>query len=406
MMKIAFVILIGLSVCCMGVMDLITLPDAVTSMGAMCLDGSPAAYYFKPASKKADETKWILFFQGGGWCYNENDCLGRTDTDRGSSKNMPPNLTILGMMNDDPEDNPDFYSWNHVVFAYCDGASFTGAAEEPVVVNNTKLYFRGYFNLQAIMKDLLTNRGMKWATEVLLSGESAGGLATYIHADQIGEMLPSSVKRYKAAPVSGLFLKQNNVNGEPVYENQMKNVFIMQNSSIGVDSRCLLSKSPMYMYLCMFASETARSLETPLFVMNSIYDGWSLRCIFTAEPLDPSSSMNGNCTAAPGWSDCIYSKECTSEQWNEFNTKWGDDYRTMLDKTSVFHNRGNGIYAYSCYYHDAEITGHWNKIKIDGVSIREAFTKWYRSTDEDADKHTYIDCKINGNFLCNPTCAN
>jgi len=389
----------------MGNMDLITLPDAVKSMGAMCLDGSPAAYYFRAATATENSTKWLLFLQGGGWCYNENDCLGRTETDRGSSKEMPSNLTIYGMLNDDPDDNPDFHSWNHVVFAYCDGASFTGYVEDPVIVDGKKLYFRGFRNLQAIMSDLLNNRGMKWATEVLLSGESAGGLAAYIHADQIGEMLPSSVKRYKAAPVSGVFLKHNNVNGEPVYENQLRYVFAMQNSSVGVDPHCLLAKSPMYMYLCMFASETIRSTQTPVFVLNSIYDAWSLRCIMTAEPVDPSSYENGNCTAAPGWEPCIDHTNCTKEQWNDFNTMWGDDFRTLIDKTDAFHNRGNGIYAYSCHYHDAEITGHWNKITIDGVSMRKAVTKWYYSKDEDAKKHTYIDCKIDGDFMCNPTCA-
>jgi len=374
-------------------------------MGAMCLDGSPAAYYFKPASKTEDATKWILFFQGGGWCYNELDCSVRATTYMGSSKLMDPTLVVGGMLNDNETDNPDFYSWNHVVFAYCDGASFTGDADEPVVVNGQKIYFRGFRNFQAIMADLLSQRGLDRASEVLLSGDSAGGLAAYIHVDQIAEMLPKTVKRYKAAPVSGLFMKHNNVVDEPVYENQLRYVFMMQNSSAGVDSHCLLAKSPMYMYLCMFGAETIRSTQTPVFVLNSIYDGWSLRCIMTAEPVDPSSTSNGNCTAVPGWSNCIYSGDCTKEQWDDFNTKWGDDYRVMLDKTEAFHNRGNGVFAYSCCYHDAEITGHWNKITVGGLTIRQALTRWYLSKDEDASLHTYIDCKIDGNFFCNPTCA-
>jgi len=347
-----------------------------------------------------------LVFQGGGWCYKEEDCLERTQSYLGSSNLMGKSAdwaqTILG---EDPVDNPDFYSWNHVIFAYCDGASFTGCADQPTIVNGKKLYFRGFYNLKAIIQDLLDNRGLNKATQVILAGESAGGLSTFIHADQIAEMLPSSVKRYKAAPVSGLFLKQNNVNGEPVYENELRYVFAMHNSSAGVDPHCLLAKSPMYMYLCMFGSETIRSTETPMFVFNSIYDAWSLRCIMTAEPVDPSSSSNGNCTAAPGWAPCINSLSCTQEQWDEINTKWGDDYRNMLEKTEAFHNRGNGIFAYSCYYHDAEITGHWNKIAVDGVTMREAMTKWYLSKDEDASLHTHYDCRINGNFLCNPTCA-
>lgn len=67
------------------------------------------------------------------------------------------------------------------------------------------------------------------STAVLLSGCSAGGLATYLHADYVRSLLPRSVKRFKAAPVSGFFLDHSNVDGTPVYPSQMKNVFLMQN---------------------------------------------------------------------------------------------------------------------------------------------------------------------------------
>jgi len=246
---------------------------------------------------------------------------------------------------------------------------------------------------------------MNRATEVIVSGGSAGGLSVFIHADQIGEMLPSSVKRYKAAPGSGLFLKHANVYDEPVFEDEMRHVFAMQNSSVGVDAHCLLAKSPMYMYTCLFASEAIRPIQTPMFVMNSIYDSWAASCIFTAEPEAPSATTpDGNCSAAPGWANCVNALSCTAEQWDEFNTKWGDDFRTVI-KSDGFQNRGNGLFAYSCYYHVAETTGHWNKIAINGVTLRQAFTKWYLSNDEDASKHTYVDCRIDGNFNCNPTCA-
>ena len=391
--------------CCRAEMKLITLPDAVTKMGARCLDGSPAAYYFRPASKPESMDKWVLFIQGGGWCYEEQDCLSRSATALGSSAAMPKTLSLGGILSEDPNVNSDFHSWNHVVFGYCDGASFSGAADEPIVVNNTKVYFRGLYNLKAIMQDLLDNHGLNKATQVLLSGDSAGGLATFIHADQIGEMLPNTVQRYKAAPFSGLFLRHDNVLGEPVYENQLRYVFMMQNCSVGVDPHCLLAKSPMYMHLCMFGEETIKSTQTPIFVMNSIYDAWCARCIMTAEPVDPSSSQNGNCSAVPGWDDCISHQTCTKEQWDMFNTKWGDDFRDVITKSDAFKNRGNGVFAYSCYYHVAEVTGYWNQISVNGVTMRQALTNWYFSNNEPASKHTYIDCKVKDDFHCNPTCS-
>ena len=37
------------------------LGDAANSMGAVCMDGTPAAYYFSPGTEK---NKWILYFEG------------------------------------------------------------------------------------------------------------------------------------------------------------------------------------------------------------------------------------------------------------------------------------------------------------------------------------------------------
>ena len=37
--------------------------------------------------------------------------------------------------------------------------------------------------------------------------------------------------------------------------------------------------------------------------------------------------------------------------------------------------------------------------------MREAFTKWYFSDNEPAQKHTYGDCSYTDGFYCNPTCA-
>jgi len=386
-------------------MRLITLPDAVKT-GARCLDGSAPAYYFRGASSSQNSTKWILYIQGGGWCYKNEACLSRASTNLGSSTKMATTMSMRGPLSEDAKENPDFASWNHVVLAYCDGGSFTGMRHDAVDVGGKKIYYRGYYNLKAIMNALLTQHGMNKATEVILTGGSAGGLATFIHADQIAAMLPKTVKRYKAAPFSGMFLRHVNVNNEVVYEQQLKQVFELQNSSYGVDVHCLVGKAEKDRHLCMFGQETIRHSITPMFVMNSMYDEWSLRCIMTAEPVRASSPANYNCTAAPGWARCVTNESCTATQWKELNTKWGDDYRTMINGNQGLKSAGNGLFAYSCHLHGAEVRDfHWTRLKVNGVSMRDAFIKWYLSKDEAASKHTYIGCKINGNFHCNPTCS-
>ena len=41
----------------------------------ICNDGSPSGYYIDYASLSSN--KWLIFQQGGGWCYNEDSCWTR-----------------------------------------------------------------------------------------------------------------------------------------------------------------------------------------------------------------------------------------------------------------------------------------------------------------------------------------
>ena len=275
-----------------------------------------------------------------------------------------------------------------------------------MTVGGKKIYYRGYYNLKAIIEALKTDHGMNKATEVILTGGSAGGAATFIHADQIASMLPNTVKRYKASPFSGMFLRHANVENRAVYETQLKHVFEMQNCTYGVDSHCIANKKAADRHLCMFGQENIKTTMTPMFVFNSMYDAWSLRCIMAAEPVAASSPQNYNCSAAPGWYNCVEQESCSATQFGELNTKWADDYRSMIKANTGLKNRGNGLYAYSCHQHGAEVKGdYWVKTKVNGVIMRDAFMKWYNSNNEVASSHTYTDCTINGNFYCNPTCA-
>jgi len=51
-----------------------------------------------------------------------------------------------GILSGDPVKNPYFYSWNRIFIKYCDGTGHQGFAEDPVIFNNSKIYFRGDAN--------------------------------------------------------------------------------------------------------------------------------------------------------------------------------------------------------------------------------------------------------------------
>jgi hypothetical protein len=53
---------------------------------AKCLDGTPAGYYYQPASRVEDSNKWVIYLAGGGECDTEAACKSQTTNALGSSK--------------------------------------------------------------------------------------------------------------------------------------------------------------------------------------------------------------------------------------------------------------------------------------------------------------------------------
>jgi len=89
-----------------------------------------------------------------------------------------------------------------VKLRYCDGGSFSGDSEYRN--GSSVLYFRGQRIWDAIITDLL-QRGLAKAENVLLSGCSAGGLATFFHCDSLKEHLGGATT-VKCLSDAGFFL--------------------------------------------------------------------------------------------------------------------------------------------------------------------------------------------------------
>lgn len=164
----------------------ITYVKNAIAKGAVCLDGSPPAYHWDKGSGSGINS-WLVHLEGGGWCNNVTNCLQRKNTRLGSSKKMAEQLPFSGILSNRGTYNPDFYNWNRVKIRYCDGSSFTGdvAAVNPA----TNLHYRGARIWLAVMEELLA-KGMKNAENAVLSGCSAGGLASILHCDSFQALLP------------------------------------------------------------------------------------------------------------------------------------------------------------------------------------------------------------------------
>ena len=187
------------------------LTDAAAK-GAVCLDGSPGAFYIRTSTADgtapADPTKWVIFMEGGGWASSLDESVSRIKTDLGSSKNYPPehpHMEGTGMFGTAPFDTHTI-----VYNKYCDGGSWSGAADNPPIhYKNTTLTFRGRGLLDGIFDELLDHRGMDKAAEVLFAGCSAGGLTTYIHADYVTESLKTRAPSAKVVAVADAMYSLN-----------------------------------------------------------------------------------------------------------------------------------------------------------------------------------------------------
>ena len=298
----------------------VLLTDAVAS-GAVCLDGSPGAFYIrKPISTAAattsttgtDNNKWTLFMEGGGWCAGDENCLWRAGTDLGSSKAYPP--TPVGMESTSLFDMlPD----QTVVYAkYCDGGSWTGNVSAPVRVGNATIYYRGRRLLDALLDDLLA-RGLATADEFLFSGCSAGALTTYVHADYVAARVRARSPNVRVAALGDAMfsLQHKDYNNDPVnyYTNQFTWGYTAWNSGASINQACRAHYSSAAggddkaAWVCFHGAIAARFISTPTLVVNSKYDTWQERgvlglnttlCPGTVAPSNGAITLCHNDTAA------------------------------------------------------------------------------------------------------------
>ena len=391
-------------------MPLFLVNDTYVNAGAVCLDGTAPGFYFSTAQTSAASNKWILYFKGGGWCYNEADCALRAKTELGSSKHFPSTFAFSGPMDSEPALNPGFADFNRVVLFYCDGASFSGDRLEPYVMKGTnqKLYFRGARVLRALLDTLVADHGLGAAETVLLSGGSAGGLSTFLHADRVHDYLKAvspKLQTFKAAPVSGFFLLHRNAAGANLYPDEMKYVFTMQNASGGVNQACIASfmASPAEQWRCIFANYSYAHTQTPMFPLQSSLDAWQMGNIWQGD----------KACLAGGF------KVCGAAAIQDLNGYSHDLVRDLQRANGKAARPGEGGFVESCLEHvGAQASSNFNRYAIDNTTMQQALHRWFfdngdgessssnNNNNNNQHSHWYLPCDLSPTapHQCNPTC--
>jgi hypothetical protein len=343
--------------------------DNLHYTGSRCLDGSQPGYYLSKGHSDGIK-KWHIHHMGGGWCWDLKDCYERSKTSLGSTNIWWPKSEYDisgwgGYLSRDYKINPLMWNWNHVFLIYCDGGSFSGNNMTKTFYNGTELFFRGFRNLMNFKLDLDRKHLFYQATDVVISGSSAGGLATYIHLDwwrsEIKDNGYRTGSKVIGLPDSGFFIDYNSL-----YSTKMRWVFDQMNIKEGLKSvlndKCI--KSQEVESNCIFPEYIIPHIKTPFFAIQSIFDSWQI-------PFEG------------------YKKDSIKE-FNDYGLMFKERFMSAV----IYENR-NGMFLDSCYHHG----GKWNEIIINNTNVGIAFQRFYNN---DQYKKEYIQ---NESYPCEKCCS-
>jgi hypothetical protein len=132
--------------------QMVVSPATTAAHGAKCLDGTPPAYTIR-RGVGVNASKFIIFMQGGGWCFSVADCASRRRGGLGSSNSYHTGATtpdLGGVMAISNVTNPEFHTYTMVFVHYCDGSSFSSYRPDPIkTAAGENMWFRGKANLAA-----------------------------------------------------------------------------------------------------------------------------------------------------------------------------------------------------------------------------------------------------------------
>ena len=227
----------------------------------------PGLYYFSPG---AASEKFFIFHEGGGFCGSDFECLDRSHNWLGSSRWDAETLDLEALGNLKfsrlAKENPLMYNWNHIYVRYCDGGYYSGYRDKPISVNGREVFFSGGYITEALFQDL-QRFGFKIASDVVLSGCSAGAIRIFGHLDTLRDYTTAAAvsSRVVGLADSGFYMDLE------IFTPLKRYVVKEMNGSHFLSARC---KSDHFGVeeKCLVGSVASSYLQTPLFAFQSRFD--------------------------------------------------------------------------------------------------------------------------------------
>ncbi|KND03086.1 uncharacterized protein SPPG_02150 [Spizellomyces punctatus DAOM BR117] len=355
-----------------------SLPASIaTSRSALCMDGTVPAYYVDGATSDQSRNKWVIFLQGGSFCFTQVQCDVRSRTPLGSSATYSDTTAfndevVLGMLSSDPANN-DLADWNRVAIPYCSQDLWSGTMQGR---NKLGYYAAGHNILNAIFEDLVDKHGFGNAAEVVMAGISAGAVGTMLNVDFFAAKFPNA--KFRAIVNAGWFMRVEHFavlgrydpNGllasRPESEADAVSLWNMF-----VDQECAVSVNGS-IFNCVHASALIPHISTPLFIMQDLFDNFQL------------SDNNVD-----------LSQMSTRPNMKNYVSSFA---RTMCNEAATTQFRSShSLFFPACTSHPVP----WYKVLVGGKTARQTFAEMQSSNTTLIDNNCGF---YSGQSLFNPTC--
>ena len=365
--------------------------------GAVCNDGSKAAFYFSPATSKAKQNLWLIYLAGGGQAYDEASLEARwsgsayphhncsTSTVEApcfmSSKDFPPTCGKTGIFDSAAGTKNPMAGANLIYVPYCTSDAHVGDAKVG------RFEMRGQRVVSAVLRAAQTELGLGRATTsmtasttttttptrttVVFGGGSAGGRGSMMWLDRARAELPRQVKVVgfldSAYYIDLPALPASKFMG---FADQTKAFADNFNASGVVDAACAEAYGGMAAWRCLFGQYRMPFLRTPYLLVAGRYDGWQL-----------SHDVHGydGIEASP-----TYAAGSEAGYVDGFGRATTALLSTLPAAPAV--RAGSSIYSTACYsHHVSEKELFWTMTTTDGVSEADAlrtFLAEHRGEDD------------------------
>lgn len=351
----------------------------VVERGSLCIDGSTPGYFYRPGSI---DDKWIIAIEGGKmFCEDEDVCVQMLGNDYAGVDTM----VYMQMF-----ETEEFSEYNMVELHHCDGGMFMSDRDEPLVHGGKTMYFRGKRIIDHIFDTLKGTKTFASATEVLITGGSGGGQATAVLADYLAGLMPTSVHKVGAVPMSGWYTAN---------PNDIEYTFGMHDMSSTISPGCKSALGESDQHKCLDPRVSYEHSSTPMFVVQ-LLDTQSLAGAYADDTtLEQSSKL--------AWQNCIETSTAScSDSDRSVLQGYLDGLVADIQSITKHGQQGEGGFLSTCSKHVFYKEEEYEHYASDGTTIEDAVATWWRNLGTGGAKW-FLPCTLNtkGDAQCESSCA-